>query len=1181
MTSPSNDQPKGFWPFITLQAQGAFSDSVFKQMLVLYAAAIVGSSDPNRLGRLTAYLLILMPGAYLLCSCWGGFLADKFSKRLNCLYVKLLELAIMAVGFIIFLNVSGKPDPSIPIFAIAGFVLFLMYVQSAFFSPNKYGIIPELVSSKRISWANGIAGMTTYVAIILGLAVTPELFRLWGVGNINTDLGALSADHGPSGAVHPGHIHYIMFILMILAVVGFVAGLLIPRTEPANPQRPIHVNFLPELKRYVTILFRDQTLLKTTLGICYFWGLGSVVSGHLQVWGGSSLGFGIIGASRLYWVLATGIAIGSMLAAALSRHGTEPGLVPLGAVLLGVFSLPMALADPSNRVIMIVSLAMFGVGGGLFIVPLNAILQEKTDIRDRGGLLAAVNYFDQTTILIFMGIYLFMNSEMVAIRPNTVYLVISIATLAGVIISFRLLPSAFLRLIMFLLTHLVYRIRVFGRKNIPESGPALLVCNHVSFIDALLVMSLSRRPIRFIVHESHYNKTSLRWGMKILQCIPISAEQNPREMLCSLKSAAAELETGELVCIFAEGQITRTGQLLPFRRGFETILKYSQAPVIPIYLDGVWGSIFSFEGGRFFWKWPRRIPYPVRVAIGKPHPPDTNQNTLRQAMIHLSTEMALVSGNDTPLLHHSLIQSSRRFPRLFMMTDERCGKRMSMSAVVIRSIILARRLSGFWKDQENVGILLPPSVGGAIVNYAATLSGRTSVNLNYTIGQDVLEACAGLCELKTVMTSREFMEKVGLKPPCEAIYAEGLATNPKGPAGWLEIVGAVIAAKFLPVCLVEKYCRSIRKTSPDTPATIIFSSGSTGMPKGVMLSHFNIASNIQSFRQAVNLWPQERMLGTLPFFHSFGYTVCLWGSAQGPFGVVYHPNPLDLKAIGSLIPREKVSLMITTPTFLTHYMRRLPPETFGGLNGIITGAEKLTDSLRKAFLERFGIEPLQGYGATECAPAISLNVNNSRAAGFHQVGNKPDSVGLPLPGISVRVLDPETSGVLPVGESGLLEIRGPNVMQGYLGMPEKTSEVLKDGWYNTGDIGHIDEDGFLFITDRLNRFSKIGGEMVPHVTIEDKMHELLGLDDRHLVVTAVPDEKKGEQLVVLTVLNEEQIQNLKNLMPACGLAPLWIPPPKNYFRVMELPVLGTGKLDLKGCRQMAMELNGMFSTQTI
>jgi acyl-[acyl-carrier-protein]-phospholipid O-acyltransferase / long-chain-fatty-acid--[acyl-carrier-protein] ligase len=287
--------------------------------------------------------------------------------------------------------------------------------------------------------------------------------------------------------------------------------------------------------------------------------------------------------------------------------------------------------------------------------------------------------------------------------------------------------------------------------------------------------------------------------------------------------------------------------------------------------------------------------------------------------------------------------------------------------------------------------------------------------------------------------------------------------------------------------------------------------------------------------------------------------------------VVYHPNPLDAKAIGPLVCDYRVTFLLATPTFLQLYLRGCAAEDFGGLRVVMTGAEKLPDRLATAFEERFGIRPLEGYGCTECAPAVAVNTHDFRAAGFRQVGAKRGKIGHPLPGISVRIVDPDTFAPKPVGEPGMLLVRGPNVMKGYLGRPEKTAEVLKDGWYVTGDVAAIDEDGFLQITDRLTRFSKIGGEMVPHIKVEDKLHELAGVTDQTFAVTGVPDEKRGERLVVLHTLGDNELKPVLEKLAASDLPNLWKPRPDQFLRIDALPRLGTGKLDLQKLRETALK----------
>jgi acyl-[acyl-carrier-protein]-phospholipid O-acyltransferase/long-chain-fatty-acid--[acyl-carrier-protein] ligase len=727
-----------------------------------------------------------------------------------------------------------------------------------------------------------------------------------------------------------------------------------------------------------------------------------------------------------------------------------------------------------------------------------------------------------------------------------------------------------IRIIVWLLTHTIYRLRVVGRENFPRAGGALLVSNHMSLVDALLLMGASRRPVRFLIFKDIYDQPYIKPFAKMIRAIPISSQLRPRDMIHSLREASDAIRQGEIVCIFAEGQITRIGQLLPFRRGMERIMKGADkdglsAPIIPVHLDGVWGSIFSYERGRFLWKLPQRIPYPVTVSFGKPMPGKATSFEVRAAVQELQTEAFAFHRARMHTLPESFIRTAHHYPFRFAMGDKR-RPRMNWNETLLSAIFLARRLRKTWEGQEMVGILLPPSVPGALVNFAAAISGKIPVNLNYTASNEILASCAEQCNLQTIITTKLLLEKIPLKVPGRQILLEEIAAKP----GLGERLVALLMW-FLPGKTLERALSGGKTKSIDDIATIIFSSGSTGDPKGVMLTHFNIASNIEQMGQTFMLAKGDVLLGVLPFFHSFGFTVTLWLPAFLAVGVALHPSPIDLVAVSEMVRDYQVTFLLSTPTFLQQYTRRCLPEDFGSLQFVVVGAEKLPEALALAFEDRFGIRPLEGYGATECSPVIAVNTRDYRAPGFRQVGGKRGHIGHPLPGISVRIVDPETRARLPVDTPGLLLVRGPNVMKGYLGKPEKTAEVLQDGWYSTGDIAAEDEDGFLTITDRLSRFSKIGGEMVPHIKIEEKLHELAETTEKTFVVTGVPDEKKGERLVVLHTLSPEEVKPVIEKLTNSDLPNLWIPRANQFFQIEGLPHLGTGKLDLRRVHEIAKE----------
>ncbi len=1136
MNTPDSAQPKtslrGFWSLIVTQFQGAFSDNILKNLVILLAlfGSTMSPTDKNSFGESISALFSL---PFILFSMAGGFLADRFSKRSIMLGIKVFELAIMTLVFWGLWSMNQH---------ILLACVFLMGTHSAFFGPSKYGSLPELLPERKLSWGNGILELGTYVAIILGTVVAALLSQ------------NLKSKEWIAG-----------FFLMGFAIIGFFCCLGITRVPAADPARKFRPNFIAEIWRQLRAMRGDRPLWLAILGNVYFSFLGQLLLLNLFFYGADVLNVDETHIGILSVALALGIGIGSVAAGYLSGGKIEYGLVPLGAIGLSIFSATLALPHPGiGRAIPL--LALLGFSGGFFIVPVAALLQHKPSRETKGEVQAVAN------LLSFVGAFLasgahWLLAQRLQFSPRAIFLVGGVMTLAGAIYVLWLLPDAVLRFVLWLITRTVYRIRVVGLDNIPAKGGALFVSNHMSLADAMLLLASTDRKVRFMMFKAHYDLPWIKPFARMLGVIPISSELRPREMIKSLQTAADAIRNGEAVCIFAEGQITRIGQMMPFRRGFERIMKDVEAPIIPVALCGVWGSIFSFERGKFIWKWPHRFPRPITVNYGKPMPHTATPFEVRQAVQELMAEAWTYHRAQMKPLHRSFVSTARMHRRRFAMADAQNPK-VSFEAALMRTVFLGRRLKKVWQGQKMVGLLLPPSVPGALVNFAAMLGGKVPVNLNYTVSEETLASCIQQCDIKTVITSKTFLEKVKLKVPCETLFLEELADKPS----FGEKLAAYLIAAFFPAGLLEKALGRGKKVELDDLATVIFSSGSTGEPKGVMLSHYNIGSNIEQMEQVFGLGEKDCVLGVLPFFHSFGFTGTLCMPAVVGVGAVYHPNPLDAKTIGPLVKDYAVTFLLATPTFLQLYMRGCAPEDFGSLRVVMTGAEKLPERLANAFEEKFGIRPLEGYGSTECSPAVAVNTHDFRSAGFRQVGGKRGKIGHPLSGVSVRIVDPDTGAPLPMGQPGLMLVRGPNVMQGYLGKPEKTAEVLRDGWYRTGDIAAIDEDGFLQITDRLSRFSKIGGEMVPHIKVEERLHELAATTEQTFVVAGVPDEKKGERLVVLHKLTEAQLQPTLEKLSQTDLPNLWKPRADQFFHVDSFPMLGTGKLDLRKVKEIAAKM---------
>lgn len=1118
---------------------GAFNDNAWKLIVALLAIrrltaeAQAAGADNLELAiqaqTTVAFMVFTLP--LVLCSIFAGLLADRLSKRTVIIAMKSVEMLLMALGTLsLWFDSSGQTLPLI--------VLGLMGVHSALFSPAKYGILPELLPHESLSRGNGLLELWTFTAIITGTAIAGLLLDL------------SDPFHWRAGAV-----------LTILSTLGFVASWLVPSVPAARTEGGLR----DTLHSAWSALRADRILRLAITGNIFFWTLASLVGQNILIYAKSVLQLSDSMAGLPMTILAAGIGVGALLAGRLSSSKVEIGLIPLGVTGMAVLLFLQGLLSPSLPGTMVV-LAALGLSSGLFVVPINALVQWRSPKDRRGSVIALQNTAVFSGVLLgSLGAGFF---AQLGLHAAAIFVIAGSGAVIGAIGVLRLLPESFFRTTLLLAANSLYRVRLVDIRHVPDEGGALLVPNHVSFLDAVLLITCVDRPIRFLVDAQYFQATALKPFMTLAGAIPIVSTGSPRAVLHALREAGRALDRGELVCIFPEGQITRTGGLLPFRRGFERIVKGRAVPIIPVHLDRIWGSIFSFVGGRFVTKWPSRIPFPITISFGSPLPSDAPVAEVRRAVQELGEAAWHHRKPDRIPLHRAAIRSMRRHPFRLAMADAtrpsvRCWEALT------GTVALARLLRPHWQGQQAVGIMLPPSVAGALVNIAATAAGHTTVNLNYTVGRVGLESAIQQASLKTLVTSRQFIEKAKLDLPSNItiLWLDDMAKGIGTPQRLLAMALGLLA----PLRWLERACGATKPTTMDDIVTIIFSSGSTGEPKGVMLSHFSIDSNIEAALQVFHLDAHDRLLGILPFFHSFGYLLALWLSAINGSMVAYHPSPLDVVGVGEVTNRYRLTIFVATPTFLQLYLRRCTPEQFGSLRVVLTGAEKLTDRLAQSFEDRFGIRPLEGYGTTECAPVVSVNCPDFRAAGFFQPASRRGSVGQPLPGVSIRIVDPDSYEPLPVGTAGMLLVKGPNVMSGYLGRPDLTASVMHDGWYVTGDIAYVDEDGFLFITDRLSRFSKIGGEMVPHGRVEEALHEAAGSETMTFAVTGVPDEKKGEQLAVLHTLDDTQLLQVLDKLADSGLSNLFIPRKDAFIKVEKLPILGTGKLDLRELKRVATE----------
>ena len=1140
----------GFTPYIFIIFLNAMTDLGHK---IILQNTIFKAYESSELIVLTAIVnaLILLPFIFLFSP--AGFISDKYPKTKVIEYASAAAIGITTL--ILFSYYMGW-------FWIAFILTFVLAAQSAIYSPAKYGLIKEMTGNENLAQANALVQAVTIVSILAGAVIYSIVFEhlLHNASIIPSEILTYIA---PVGYLLIG-ASIVEYLLAKKLVKQFKAV----KINDEMIFEPKEYSNLHYLKSNLSVIKQYDSVWLSIIGLSIFWGISQVVVAIFGDYLKGNLGItNTVIAQGLLSLSGIGIVLGSLFAGRMSKNYIEMGIIPFGA--LGIAISLYMIPTLSTLFTLGSALFMFGFFAGLFIVPLNALIQFSTPSGILGKVLAGNNFMQNLSMFAFLIITaLFGYFEL---SSKVLFYLVSFVAFIGMGYTFIKLPQSLVRYIIKMIIGFKYTLNVDGLKHITSNKGVLLLGNHISFLDWAILQMAYPKQIRFVMERSYYEKWYVKPFLDFFGVIPISS----RGSKGALALVTEALNRGETVALFPEGHLSRNGHLGAFQRGFEVATKEAEdAVIVPFYLRGLWEDNFSYASQ----KMKRKKSKDISVTFGVEMDIHSGAKEVKKSVFDLSVQSWKSYANTLPVLQKAWIVSAKEQGSELCMADS-TGVEVSGDRFITGTVMIASALKPQLKGSQNIGVLLPTSVGGSMGNMALLTLGKTVVNLNYSSGEASLIHALKIANITKVVASKQFVTKLKAKgfdlsevlKGIEVIYLEEIKERMSKAKGLLTLM----AVKLLPTSLLSLLY--VKNAHLDDTAAILFSSGSEGTPKGIELSHKNMMGNIKQAITLINPNDNDVMLGTLPIFHSFGLTVTTLLPLIEGIPVVCHPDPTDGFGIGKMAAKYEATMLFATATFFRLYARnkKLHPLMFKDLRMVIAGAEKLPKEIRDAFKTKFGHDIYEGYGATETTPVASINIPDvlMQDSWKVQVGHKIGTVGLPVPGSSFKIVDPESFEELKTGEEGMILIGGTQIMKGYIGDAKKTASVIKelDGirWYITGDKGRLDEDGFLTIVDRYSRFAKVAGEMVSLGLVEREIVTILG-DNDQISISALPDAKKGEKLVLL-LEGEMELETLKEQIKSLEMNPLFMP--SEYYKVEELPKLGTGKADFKGAKKLALDLS--------
>ncbi|RTK92185.1 MAG: acyl-[ACP]--phospholipid O-acyltransferase [Rickettsiales bacterium] len=1139
---------KRFLPIFLVQFCGCLNDSILKNaLIILITFKLANDLDtPVYLLIMLANIIFILP--FVLFASLAGQVADRYERTVIVKIIKAAEIGI------ILLSAYGFYITSLPVLF---FCLALMGIHSTFFGPIKYSVLPDQMHKDELLGANGYIEAGTFLSILFGT-------MLGGFYNFNNNL--------------------ILILIFSIAIIGFISAFYMPKSNNSNDQIKIKFNLIKENIKMVKYASSKKQVYLAILGISWFWFIGAAIMAQIPSLTRDILKADENVANLFLATFSIGVGVGSFWCNKIFANKITTKYVFLAALGISVFGADLYFAskiaassyEPEQLKTVwqflqkkhywriLVDLFLLAAIGGLYVVPLFAVMQYFSSPIYRSRIIATnnlINSFFMAGSTAILSLLFYMDFSI-----PSVILVVSLLNMVIAIYIYQLIPNSHIiprrvwKMIFKCFFTLFYNIEVRGIENYKKAGKrTVIVANHLSYLDPALIGSYVPDNIQFAINMTVAKEWWVRPFLKIVKTYPIEPN-NPM----AVKSLIEEVRRDKKIAIFPEGRTSATGSLMKVYEGPGMIADKADATILPIRVDGTQYTIFAkvrkLMRGRFALRRKITITMLPPVKVNPPAHLDNRQRRkfIGQELYNIMSEMIFESSNYQETIFQSLINAANIHGKKTFIMQDIDNNSTTYKGVILKAFIMANLIAKNSPTCKRVGLMLPNMVGSIITFFGVQASGRIPAMINFTAGPGNIISACNTAQIKTIYTSKKFIEKAELHNLISALKEAGIKLI------YLENLRKQVSIFLKIKCLIasifsNSYYKKICHNSNDLDtAVILFTSGTEGKPKAVALSHRNIQANRCQILARIDFNPYDCAFNALPIFHTFGLTATLLMCLNG-VRTFFYPSPLHYRIIPEIIYDIGATIMFSADTFLSGYAAYAHPYDFYSLRYVVAGAEKLKEKTRQTWFNKFGIRIFEGYGVTEAAPVIAFNT---------PMHDKPGSVGRLIPKIEYH-LQP----VDGIEQGGRLCVKGPNIMQGYI-MSDNPGviippyiEKLGNGWYDTGDIVSVDNDGFITILGREKRFAKVAGEMISLAAVEDLVTNI-DKESMHAAVS-IEDETKGEQILLFTTNNNMQRDAITKSCQLKQLSEMYVP--KIIISIPEIPILATGKLNYRKLVEMARE----------